>query len=99
SLLPDEGAAAPPFFVAHGDLDTLVVVDDVRCFTERLRACSSSPVVYAELPGGQHSFDFFRSIRFEAVVDGIESFAAWIRSRDGDQSPSADAERTSLASS
>ena len=73
---------APPFFVAHGDLDTLVVVGDARSFVERLRSVSTNPVVYAELPGGQHAFDLFHSIRFEAVVDGIEAFAAWIRSRD-----------------
>jgi acetyl esterase/lipase len=48
---------------------------------ERLRGISSSPVVYAELPGAQHSFDLFHSIRFETVVDAIEAFAAWVRSR------------------
>ena len=36
---------------------------------------SANPVVYAELPGAQHAFDFFYSIRFEAVIDGIEAFA------------------------
>jgi len=66
---------APPFFVAHPDRDTLVVVDDARRFVEHLRKTSPSPVVYAELPGAQHAFDFFYSIRFEAVIDGIEAFA------------------------
>ncbi len=42
---------APPFFVAHPDRDTLVVVDDARRFVEHLRETSPSPVVYAELPG------------------------------------------------
>ena len=37
---------------------------------------SSGPVVYAELPGAQHTFDLFHSIRFELVVDAIEAFAA-----------------------
>ena len=67
---------APPFFVAHGDADTLVQVGHARAFAQRLRATSSAPVVYAELPGGQHGFDLFRSVRFEAVVDGIEAFVA-----------------------
>ena len=31
-------------------------------------------MVYAELPGAQHTFDLYRSIRFEAVIDGIETF-------------------------
>jgi len=69
-------ADAPPFFVAHGDRDTLVLVEDARLFVERLRRTSSNPVVYAELPGGQHIFDLFGSLRFEAVVSGIEAFAA-----------------------
>jgi hypothetical protein len=47
----------------------------------RPRGGSSNPVVYAELPGAQHTFDLFGSLRFETVVDGIEAFAAWVRSR------------------
>ena len=73
---------APPFFVAHGDKDTVVLVEDARFFVEQLRNSSSGPVVYAELPGAQHTFDLFHSIRFESVVDAIEAFAAWVRSRD-----------------
>jgi acetyl esterase/lipase len=74
-------ADAPPFFLAHGDLDTYAPVEGARGFVERLRRVSSRPVVYAELPGAQHSFDLFHSIRFEAVVDGIEAFAARVRSQ------------------
>lgn len=73
---------APPFFIAHGDLDTIVLVEDARAFVERLRNSSASPVVYAELPGAQHVFDLFHSFRFEAVVDGIEAFASWVRSNN-----------------
>jgi acetyl esterase/lipase len=68
--------------VAHGDRDTLVSVESARVFAERLRNTSSNPVVYAELPGAHHSFDLFHSIRFETVVDAIEAFAAWVRSRE-----------------
>ncbi len=76
------GADAPPFFVAHGDQDTVVLVEDARLFVERLRSTSSNAVVYAELPGAQHTFDLFHSLRFETVVDAIEAFAAWVRSQD-----------------
>jgi acetyl esterase/lipase len=74
---------APPFFVAHGDRDEYpgTSVETARRFVERVRSASSDPVVYAELPGGHHGFDLFGSLRFEAVVDGIEAFAAWVRSR------------------
>ncbi len=85
ALLPSSplayvGPHAPPFFVAHGDRDTIVLVDDARSFVQGLRGASSAPVVYAELPGAQHTFDLFHSLRSEAVVDAIEAFAAWIRS-------------------
>ena len=43
-------------------------------FVEGLASTSSSPVVYAELPGAQHVFDMFHSPRFEAVVAAIEAF-------------------------
>jgi len=73
-------ADAPPFFVLHGDQDTYVHVKGARRFVEKLRAASANPVVYAELPGAQHSFDIFHSIRFETVVDAVEAFTAWVRS-------------------
>jgi hypothetical protein len=54
-------ADAPPFFVAQGDRDSYSprFVEIARGFTEKLRSGSSGPVVYAELPGAQHSFDLF----------------------------------------
>ena len=72
------GQDAPPFFLAHGDHDTLAPVEDARRFVERLRLASSAPVVYAELPGAQHGFDLFHSVRFDAVVDAIVTFAGWV---------------------
>ncbi|WP_231332860.1 alpha/beta hydrolase [Actinomadura graeca] len=85
----DDGAAtspehhlhpgAPPFLIAHGDRDTCVPVEAARRFARRLRETSRAPVVYAELPGAQHVFDLFRSTRFAAVVDGIETFTAQVR--------------------
>lgn len=78
---------APPFFVIHGRNDTYIPVEDARLVAERLRAASSKPVVYAELPSAQHSFDLFHSIRFESVVDAIEAFAAWVRTRQAVRGP------------
>lgn len=66
---------APPVLVVHGDHDSVVPVDDARRFAERLREVSEQPVVYVELPGGQHGFDLFYSPRFEAVIAGVEAFA------------------------
>lgn len=75
-------ADAPPFFLAQGDHDTYSprFLEITREFARRLRSASADPVVYAELPGAQHSFDLFHSGRFEATVDGIEAFAAAVLS-------------------
>ena len=54
--------------------------EGARALVDHLRAVSSNPFVYAELPGAQHSFDLFHSVRFETVIDAIEAFAAWVRS-------------------
>ena len=72
------GKDAPPFFVAHGDQDRFVPVEAARLFTEHLRNSSTNPVIYVELPRAEHNFDLFHSIRTEAVVHGIEAFAAWV---------------------
>ncbi|AKU15820.1 alpha/beta hydrolase [Luteipulveratus mongoliensis] len=82
--------SAPPFFVAHGDRDSFVPVEDAREFVRCLRAVSSSPVVYAELPGGQHTFDLYHSLRLEAAVDGAEAFTSWVRDRSGEIRSAAD---------
>lgn len=72
---------APPFLLVHGDRDNVVPVSWARDFARALRQVSDQPVVYTELPGGQHSFDYFDSLRGRIVVDQIESFTAWVRSR------------------
>jgi len=74
-------ANAPPFLIIHGTLDTLVLVDDAHHFADELATASNQPVVYAELPGTQHNFDLFHSLRFHAVADAIESFLTHVRAR------------------
>jgi acetyl esterase/lipase len=72
---------APPFFVVHGDQDTYTPPEGARGLVEHFRAVSSNPILYAELPGAQHSFDLFHSVRFETVIDAIEAFAASVRNQ------------------
>jgi acetyl esterase/lipase len=74
-------ADAPPIFIAHGTNDTFVPVDAARELVAQLRDVAAEPVVYVELPGAQHSFDLFHSIRYEALIDGVETFTDWIRAR------------------
>lgn len=75
-------ADAPPFFVIHGRNDTLVPVEEARLFVERLRAVSDAPVAYLELPGTQHAFDVFPSIRSAHVVRAVERFVETLRRRE-----------------
>lgn len=70
---------APPFLVVHGTNDSLCLVEDVREFVARLREASSQPVVLAELPGGQHGFDVYFSIRYSQVIEAVAAFGAWLR--------------------
>lgn len=72
---------APPFFIAHGAKDSLAFIETALRFVAHLRSGSSNPVVFAELPHDQHAFDLFHFFRFSAVVDGIEAFAAWVRTQ------------------
>ncbi|WP_224277483.1 alpha/beta hydrolase [Nocardioides lacusdianchii] len=68
---------APDFFVIHGDLDSLVAVDQARLFVAELRRTSRKSVVYAELPGAQHAFDVYHSIRSTYAVRAVDRYLSW----------------------
>lgn len=72
---------APPFLIVHGDRDSLAPVEGARRFRNALAAVSRSPVAYAEIPGGHHAFDVFRSVRTQLTLAGVYRFLAWLRSR------------------
>ncbi len=81
------GSHAPPFFVLHGTNDSLVPVGQARTFVDELRKASTHPVVYAELPGAQHAFEMFPSVRTHATVHAVERFLAVVRSEHGGATP------------
>src|SRR3954470_22349516 len=91
SPLANVRADAPPFFVIHGSNDTLAPLSEARAFVERLRDVSESKVVYAELPGTQHAFDLFPSIRSAHVVRAVDVFLRWARATAGQRSNAAEA--------
>jgi acetyl esterase/lipase len=72
---------APPFLIVHGDRDTLAPVGDARAFAEKLRAVSTSPVLYAEMQGAQHAFEVFPSARTAKVIEGVERFLSTLWER------------------
>ena len=59
---------ASPFFVIHGEFDSIVLPEESRHFVAALEAVGAN-VGYHEVHGGQHGFDAVASIRSRAVAD------------------------------
>ena len=76
-------AEVAPFLIVHGGNDSLIPVEEAQVFAARLRAVSNSPVVYAEIPGGQHAFDVFPSVRSIQVVQHVARFLEWAVLKSG----------------
>ena len=68
----------PPMLIVHGEKDMMIPAPDACAFADRVRAVSSHPVIYAELPGAYHDFDLYESIRSAAVSKAVEQFTARI---------------------
>jgi len=69
---------APPFFVIHGSHDSLASVEEARHFAKALSQIAKSPVAYAEIPGAQHAFEIFHSLRTAHVVAAVDRFLSWV---------------------
>ena len=64
-------------FVIQGTHDSLVWVEEARVFVSALKAVSTQPVAYAELPGAQHAFEIFHSVRTDYAVNAVADFLEW----------------------
>jgi acetyl esterase/lipase len=82
-------ADAPPFFVIHGSHDSLASVEEARHFAQALGQISTSPVLYAEIPGAQHAFEIFHSLRTSTVVKAVDRFLSWSHATRAKQTPPA----------
>jgi len=86
-LRPD----APPFFILHGQDDSIIPVGEGREFAEALRAVSTSTVAYAEIPHAQHAFDFYYgSPRAHYAAQAVEEFLSWVHAKRGVNAPPAE---------
>ena len=72
---------APPFFILHGDIDTLTFPTQARTFAAELRRVSRQPVAYAELPGAQHMWEAVPTVRTAATVAAVDRFLSYVHSR------------------
>jgi acetyl esterase/lipase len=77
SPLSHAGPDAPPFLVVHGTHDTVVPVEEARQFVAAL----GERALYVEVPGAQHAFEIFPSLRTVALLDGVERFAGSLHAR------------------
>ncbi len=68
---------APDFFVLHGANDSLVNVNQARAFVQALKETSKRSVVYHELPGTQHAFEVFNSIRSQNTIRAVQRWLDW----------------------
>ena len=82
SPLAHAGDDAPPFLLLHGERDSVIPVQWAREFAADLRAISHAPVELVELPGAQHAFDHFQTLRTAPIAAAIEAFTAWTRRQD-----------------
>jgi len=81
SPLSNVSADAPPIYVIQGTHDSLVWVEEARVFVSALQAVATAPVAYAELPGAQHAFEIFHSVRTEHVVNSVADFLEWTHAK------------------
>lgn len=80
-------ADAPPFFILHGSNDSLIPVEEARDFVAALEPASTSPVVYAEIPGAQHAFDIFGSSHSHYAATAVARFLDWVRGMHAEGRP------------
>lgn len=72
-------ADSPDFFVIHGTNDGLVSIRQAHAFVDKLKAVSKGVTTYLELPGTQHAFEVFSSIRSQQVMRSVERWLEWHR--------------------
>ncbi len=65
---------APPFFVLHGESDSVIPSVQARAFCAALRHAGADTVGYAELPNAHHAFDLFATVRSRLAADAVADF-------------------------
>jgi acetyl esterase/lipase len=65
---------APPFFVLHGESDSVIPAVQARAFCGALRDAGADTVGYAELPNANHAFDLFATVRSRLAADAVADF-------------------------
>lgn len=72
---------APPFFLIHGEQDTIIPVGEARHFHEKLSAVSRNTVQYREIPRAGHGFDLVDSSHARRCAVEVTSFLTEVHER------------------
>ncbi len=72
---------APPFFVLHGESDSVIPSVQARSFIGALREAGAPTVGYAELPNAHHAFDLFATVRSRLAADTVADFLGVVYGR------------------
>jgi len=83
STISHVGSHAPPFFVLHGEDDSIIPVGEGREFVAALSEKSDEVVVYSEIPHAQHAFDFFGSPHGHFTATAVAHFLDWVKAKRG----------------
>jgi acetyl esterase/lipase len=73
--------AAPPFFVLHGENDSVIPSMQAQAFCAALRDAGAPTVCYAELPNAHHAFDIFATVRSQLAADAVADFLGVVYGR------------------
>jgi acetyl esterase/lipase len=80
---------APPFFLIHGDQDTIIPVREARHFRQALEATSRNPVVYSEIPRAGHAFDLVDTSHARRCAVEVTRFLDEVWTRHEESRPAA----------
>lgn len=72
---------APPFFVLHGENDSIVPLSQAQAFCAALKAVGANTVSLAELPNAHHAFDAIATIRCQMAAEAVAAFLGTIYGR------------------
>jgi acetyl esterase/lipase len=76
---------APPFFLIHGEQDTIIPVGEARTFADQLRQVSRNAVQYSEIPRAGHAFDLVDSSHARRLAVEVGRFLNEVHERHLDR--------------
>jgi acetyl esterase/lipase len=76
---------APPFFLIHGEQDTIIPVGEARTFADHLGQVSRNAMQYSEIPRAGHAFDLVDSSHARRLAVEVGRFLNEVHERHLDR--------------